>query len=147
MVRAVSHAADAWQAQLKASEGLLTGYDGRIYGFQKRVKAVLRHASTEGALRLCDGGHIGCVCGALVCFPQPVRYAMQGLSLLAELSTLRAFKRPGWAGPAAMTRCSVAAAEVCCSPFKVVGMAEAETPVAAGQREFGVHTMSACLSP
>jgi hypothetical protein len=134
-------------AAAKASEGLLTGYDGRFDGFQKLVKAVLRHVSAKGALRSCDGGHIGRVCGALICFPQSVRYVVQGLPLLAELSTLRAFKRPKGGGPSRHDTLGCGGGrEVCCSPFKVVGMAEAEAPVVAGQRELGVYTMSACLS-
>jgi hypothetical protein len=49
-------------------------------------------------MRPCDGGHIGRVCGALVSFPQSVRYVVQGLPLLAELSTLRALKWPKGGG-------------------------------------------------
>jgi hypothetical protein len=135
MGRAVSHdAADAWQAQLQRRARVLNGHGGRIDRFQKRVEAVLHHVLTEGALRLCDGGHVGRICGELVRFPQSVCHVVQGLPLLSEPSThtCRSFKRPKGGGPSLhCTLCCGGGREVCCSPFKVVGVAEAETLVAA----------------
>jgi hypothetical protein len=74
-------------------------------------------------------------------------YVVQGLPLLAELSTLRAFKRPKGGGPSRhYTLCCGGGREVCCSSFKVVGMAEAEASAAARQLELDAHTMRTCLS-
>jgi hypothetical protein len=84
-------------AAAKVSNGLLTGHGGGIAGFQKPLDAVLWHVSTEGALG--DGGHVGRICGALVRFSQPVCHVLQGLQLLSEPITHRAFKWQKGGGP------------------------------------------------
>jgi hypothetical protein len=61
-------------AAAEAREGLLAGHCGRIDGFQKCVKAGLRHVSAKGALRPCDDGHVGRICDALLRLPARLQH-------------------------------------------------------------------------
>jgi hypothetical protein len=76
-------------AAAEASKGLLVGNGDLSHGFQKLVEAVLRRVQAEYVLCPCNDGHVGHICGALVCLPESVCWVVQGLPLLAEPSAHR----------------------------------------------------------